>query len=415
MKRAIVLSGGGGKGAYQIGVWKALRKKKIHYDIVTGTSVGALNGALMTQKEYHKAVLLWQKIDFSAIFKEADSQKLMAQKDWFHIFQTYLQNVLNGGMEISNLEKLVQKNVNTKKIKNSKIDFGIVTVNFRTLKPLILTKNEMTEDTIYDYLIASASCFPFFQKKEVKNEFFIDGGFYDNMPINLAIDLGAEEIIAVDLNAVGMVRPVKNKKIPITYIKPRNEIGSFLVFDKKQSHRAIKLGYLDTLKVLGYFDGNQYTFPKNSLSKNQKIKEIKMQKIIEEIFNTKNESLLEEFLNKTSFNRVSKQEKEVNRTLEYLAKHCNLDETKVYRLKTMEKKIRQTIREVPLITKESLDKKRQEFKFVPTPLERIKYFYTYIKEAKTHPKMKKELRKYALVFPKDFLAAIYLTAMEAKK
>ena len=58
MKRAIVLSGGGGKGAYQIGVWKALRKKKIHYDIVTGTSVGALNGALMTQKEYHKAVLL---------------------------------------------------------------------------------------------------------------------------------------------------------------------------------------------------------------------------------------------------------------------------------------------------------------------------------------------------------------------
>ena len=45
MKRAIVLSGGGAKGAYQIGVWKALRKLKLNYSIVTGTSVGALNGA----------------------------------------------------------------------------------------------------------------------------------------------------------------------------------------------------------------------------------------------------------------------------------------------------------------------------------------------------------------------------------
>ena len=48
--KAIVLSGGGSKGSYQIGAWKALRKLKINYDIVTGTSVGALNGALMVQK-----------------------------------------------------------------------------------------------------------------------------------------------------------------------------------------------------------------------------------------------------------------------------------------------------------------------------------------------------------------------------
>ena len=44
---AVVLSGGGAKGAYQIGVWRALRKLNIKYDIITGTSVGALNGAMM--------------------------------------------------------------------------------------------------------------------------------------------------------------------------------------------------------------------------------------------------------------------------------------------------------------------------------------------------------------------------------
>ena len=57
--RAVVLSGGGSKGSYQIGVWKALRKLKIKYDIVTGTSVGALNGALMVQNKFHKACKLW--------------------------------------------------------------------------------------------------------------------------------------------------------------------------------------------------------------------------------------------------------------------------------------------------------------------------------------------------------------------
>ena len=54
--KALVLSGGGSKGAYQIGAWKALKKLHIKFDIVTGTSVGALNGALVTQKSYRKAI-----------------------------------------------------------------------------------------------------------------------------------------------------------------------------------------------------------------------------------------------------------------------------------------------------------------------------------------------------------------------
>lgn len=68
--RAIVLSGGGAKGAYQIGVWKALRKLNIHYDIVTGTSVGALNGAFMVQRDYLHALWMWYHINFDMITAE---------------------------------------------------------------------------------------------------------------------------------------------------------------------------------------------------------------------------------------------------------------------------------------------------------------------------------------------------------
>ena len=68
MKKAIVLSGGGSKGAYQIGVWKALRKLNIKYDLITGTSVGALNAALMTQKDYYRAIWLWYNLNFNIVF-----------------------------------------------------------------------------------------------------------------------------------------------------------------------------------------------------------------------------------------------------------------------------------------------------------------------------------------------------------
>ena len=70
MKRAIVLSGGGSKGSYELGVWKALKKLHISYDIVTGTSIGALNGALMTQKSYLRACYIWHKLSLEYLFNQ---------------------------------------------------------------------------------------------------------------------------------------------------------------------------------------------------------------------------------------------------------------------------------------------------------------------------------------------------------
>ena len=68
--KALVLSGGGAKGSYQIGAWKALKKLHIKFDIVTGTSVGALNGAMVTQNSYRRAISLWKKINLEVLFNE---------------------------------------------------------------------------------------------------------------------------------------------------------------------------------------------------------------------------------------------------------------------------------------------------------------------------------------------------------
>ena len=109
--RAVVLSGGGSKGAYQIGVWKALRKLKIKYEIVTGTSVGALNGAMMVQKDYYKAYNLWSNISMDKIF----DGKIENYDDTITLYKEYLKNfVKNKGAKPSGLENIVNELLNTK-------------------------------------------------------------------------------------------------------------------------------------------------------------------------------------------------------------------------------------------------------------------------------------------------------------
>ncbi len=80
-KTALVLAGGGSRGSYELGVWQALREMDIDIDIVTGTSIGAINGALIAQGDYDTAVELWNKIETSHVFEvEMDEQLSLKQK-----------------------------------------------------------------------------------------------------------------------------------------------------------------------------------------------------------------------------------------------------------------------------------------------------------------------------------------------
>ena len=81
-KTAVVLAGGGSRGAYQIGVWRAMKELGISWDIVTGASVGALNGALMVQGDYDVAQSLWENITSKEVMRDVlDEEKLPSLDD----------------------------------------------------------------------------------------------------------------------------------------------------------------------------------------------------------------------------------------------------------------------------------------------------------------------------------------------
>jgi len=275
--RAIVLSGGGAKGAYEAGVWKALRKLKIKYNIVTGTSIGALNGMMMAQNEFYKCIRLWKNITFEQLyddFKNTNDKK--------EIFKNYLDKIIDGGIDTHKIENIINEHYKPHKLYTSKIAFGVASYNVTDKKVVYSTNKNTRPNRLKKQILASATCFPAFKPTKIGTDTYIDGGFSDNLPLNLAIELGADEIIAVDLKAIGIKKEIKDKNIPVTYIEPKGELESFLMFESNAAKRMIKLGYNDTMKVFKKYDGNIYTFKKGAISNLSKKYEYNLNHLIKQ-------------------------------------------------------------------------------------------------------------------------------------
>ena len=404
MKTAIVLSGGGGKGAYQIGVWKALRKLGINYDIVTGTSVGALNGVLMVQQDYHEALALWSNIDYSFIFNQNFSN---INKN---IYVNYIKEFIkDGGMDITNLENALNKIFDSKRFYSSPIDFGIVVYNLSKFKEELLIKKDLQPETIKDYIIASATCYPAFKIKKINSNKYIDGGYYDNLPINLAISLGADRIIAVDLKAPGIRRKTKNSNKEIINICPNNDIGSFLQFDKFISRRNIRYGYNDTLKVFHKLEGHKFSFNKQIYKFFIKRIANKFYKNLDLYLNSSQSfgEQIKMIIPKLILNKSSKdKEKQLLDTLEFLGYIFKLDDYKIYFLNNynyiIKKRFKKMIKVDERLIKDKIYKK--DFSSLLGSKYIVKYIYQILKDKE------KYLELYSLIpiFKKEFLAAIYL-------
>lgn len=260
--RAVVLGGGGAKGAYHIGVWQALRELGLTYHIVTGTSVGALNGALMAQGEFEAAWDLWWNMDNSVVLENVPSAE-NTPSGHLAVYRAFItEMVRNGGLDIAPLERTIRTILDEEKLRTSGIEYGIVTVDMQRLTPVRLFLRDMPPGSAADYMIASASCFPAFKPRTIEKARFIDGGYYDNLPVELAAqaDPAPTEIWAVDIDGVGIRRPFR-PRVPLHLVRSCWDLGNFLIFEKEQSRRDIRLGYWDAMKEAGRCDGRAYAFP----------------------------------------------------------------------------------------------------------------------------------------------------------
>ncbi|WP_313342799.1 patatin-like phospholipase family protein [Sedimentibacter sp.] len=263
----LVLEGGGAKGAYHVGAYKALKELNIEIGGIAGTSIGAINGAMMVQGDYDLLEKIWYSINSYELFDI--NEKAIVDLKHFNLQEinfSYLlyqsKEILNNrGLDTSKIRVLFDTYVDEDKIRNSPIDYGIVTVNLTDKKSVELYKEDIPEGKLTDFLIASANL-PAFRIEEVDGKKYLDGGFYNNLPISMLVNKGYKDIIAVRTMAVGIVRKVKNKDVRITYIQPADgSLGSILEaldFNRERADELIKLGYYDTMKVFKKLKGFRY-------------------------------------------------------------------------------------------------------------------------------------------------------------
>ena len=202
-----------------------------------------------------------------------------------------------------------------------------------------------------------------------------------------------------------------NKTIDGYHIKPRNKIGSLLVFDKAIARKSLKYGYNDTMKVYNKLEGNKYTFKKRHLEKNYFDLGDDFVNTCKNFLNHKN-GVYDRILKLSVFNKLinsnNKQNvmKILNDNLEYLGKIYGIDDTSIYSVNRYNRILRLKLNESESISVQYINKKikNKDFKELLNSKSIVKYIYNLM----TMENNQKELLKIAYIFPKEFIGSLYL-------
>ena len=262
---AIALEGGGARGAYQVGAWRALEEAGIKYNAVSGTSVGSLNGALMAERSLKRAADFWDSIRFSEVMKVDDSvmkcvfEKNFKDLDLKSLFNTAVDTVRQGGFDVEPLRALLREAIDAKTVIASDVAFFLMTYSVTDRKELDVDTKTLSEDELYDMLLASAY-FPAFKHEKLGGKLYTDGGVRDVVPVHSLTSRGYKDLIVMRLYGFGVERHFKMPEdVHVTTIAPTRELGQVLNFSSEQSRFDMELGYYDAQRVLyGLYGKNYY-------------------------------------------------------------------------------------------------------------------------------------------------------------
>ncbi len=256
----LILAGGGTRGAYQVGVWKALTELGITITAVAGTSIGAINAAFIIQGDTGKLERLYDHIDIEDVIETkaeiGENRNLFNLGNMVKVARDFVKQK---GFSNEPLKELLEQNLNIEQIYQSPMDFGMVTYSVKNHRPLEIFKENIQPEEFIQYLLASA-CFPIYKTQKIGENKFMDGGLYDNMPINMMIKKGYGRFIVVDISGPGMKRGLVKRDVEIRLIRPDETLGGVFEFNRTTIQKNIKLGYLDTLKSFCVLQGHRYYF-----------------------------------------------------------------------------------------------------------------------------------------------------------
>ncbi len=262
----IVLEGGGARGSYQVGAWKALREAGVRIRGIAGASVGALNGALMCMDDLEQAEYIWDNIRYSHVMDVDD--ELMETVKRGDLRSINLPELLSDarrlikdrGFDITPLRSLIQEAVDEERIRASNRELFVSTISISDMRPLVINIKEVPEGGISDMLLASAY-FPAFKPEKLGGKLYTDGGGANNVPVDVLAERGYQDIIIIRIYGLGLDTErffTVPEEVSVYHIAPRQSLGGILEFDRRKARKNMKLGYLDGMRMLYGLEGRRY-------------------------------------------------------------------------------------------------------------------------------------------------------------
>lgn len=309
-KRALVLPGGGGRGAYQVGVYKAIQEKGIKFDLAFGTSIGGLNATMIAQGQLERLEYLWSTLKASDIF-HLPSASMVGRLVLGHKL---------GLLDTTPLENLLRRELNLHDLKQSTTKVGLCTTDLCSLETRLITIDDvMSTNELVDVLMATSAIPMAFPPRHIHGSgLWVDGGLVRNTPMETAIQLGADEIFMVLLHpekinvcptnmfevlvrcldivldasarreiqsaelynrliATGSVESVGRKNVNIRVFQPRRAVNTTLLeIDPERSRRLMAQGYEDAMGQLADYKPDTADTGHMEPEEGSEINEIKM-------------------------------------------------------------------------------------------------------------------------------------------
>jgi len=237
----LVLSGGGGKGAYQIGVLRALAEAGILDEVkaVAGTSIGAVNAVLYVQGDYDKAYKTWDDINMGVLF-DLDPAMIASGKLYFS--RDEMNRLMNNYVDYDRIAG-----------SDTEIYCGVAEeLGNGNYSPAYMRLNGASVSEIQKILMASTAMPVVYDTVSINGKNYRDGGVVDNEPIKPLYDAGIRRFIVIGLTAGKVFSYPQYSDAEFIVIYPSHDLGDIFsgTLNFYEQDKAIK-------RLLGYKDGKR--------------------------------------------------------------------------------------------------------------------------------------------------------------
>lgn len=271
----LVLSGGGAKGAYEMGACKALSQTGLlnYIRVYSGTSIGAINCSLLQLMNYEKSAEIWLGRNLEKVFVSGG----INYKEILDIIMNYRNGKKNNYDGIFSRDGLINyfDKIHIYDLENMKndmyatvVDISDIPEDMRIIKPALdwydgkktgVTKYINLKNTGCDYivkvLLATSAMPVIYPPVEIDGRFYVDGGINDNLPISPIYQRGCRKIIAISTDRINKYILIKKYPLAeILLVHPSGYLGNLfngtLNFNRNKIRQIFKLGYNDAMNAI---------------------------------------------------------------------------------------------------------------------------------------------------------------------